>query len=165
MRIRFTQTLCAVAAFIHFVGCGDDPSNKDLFDSPSGQSLALSASIRAVHLTESAELLLFGAQWSIDAERVGNVVLEDQIFSEPTHLSVANGQGAAAEPRFFNRIPATYDADAIETALTSANQVWWVLDLQRLDRQWLVDWEGLVRDEPAARETSCTVAIRTSANG
>ena len=52
-----------------------------------------------------------------------------------------------------------------ETIIDSGKPVTLVVDLQRRDRQWLVDWEGGVRDEPGNRETSFTFQARESTQG
>lgn len=163
---RIWTALSLVAFGVMLLACGDDaPPSEDVFDDLSGDTLALTASTRALSVTLARPLARLSTQFADDMQLVENVVVVDQLFSEPEHMQVANGVGEAPEPRFDRRMEALYGDDRLSGSLALAARTYWVVDLQRLDREWLVDWRGLSRDEPDNRETQFTVSIRNTDHG
>lgn len=157
-------TALSVAAFgTFFLACGDDaPPSEDVFDTIRGEAVVLTPQTRALTVTLARPLARLSAQFADDMQLVENVVVVDQLFSEPTHMEVANGVGEASEPRFNQRMASLYGDDRLSGSLALATRTYWVVDLQRLDREWLVDWRGLERDTPENREEQFTVTIRNA---
>ncbi len=144
--------------------CGDDgPSGpRSSFEPEPEQGLAMSPAIRGLHAYPSDSFGGLHEKFAADSLVSDNVVFYEQVYSEFHHAQVG-GQPRQAPPRYHERVAAFYaDPDFADTLTGGFERTWWVLDLQRLDREWLVDWNGLERDEPDLRATSLSFTIRAT---
>jgi hypothetical protein len=137
--------------------CGDDEVDEITFLAPSTTPLALNDAIRGVRAEPFATFQNNLDIFERDLQSAKNVVIQLQIHSE-----YAQQRNSSFGFTFADQLRATRGAadgrggELIETA----EREWWVLDLQRLDREWLVDWAGLSRDEPDNRLVTFSVGTR-----
>lgn len=158
-RLLVSSTALAVA----LVACGDDgpPPARTAFLPPA--AVSMSTEVRGLTLFYTDSLRAITATLAQDQAAAANLVLHEQVYSEFAHVRVGNTP-RAPEPRFDIRMDGLYDDDRLGARVDGAGALYWLVDLQRLDRQWLVDWNGLERDEPDVRATSLTFAIRAEDN-
>ncbi len=159
MIMRLQTRLAPLIAVLALASCGDDEvtDRKSLLDP---QPLSMSSEVRGLSLlVEAVETL--GPRLAEDAEFADNLVYTEQIYSEFAHARVGNAD-RASEPRFDVRTGAFYDNTNFDSLRAEVPNHYWVVDLHRLDRNWLVDWNGLERDEPEVAPTSLTFGIRAS---
>lgn len=162
---ELTRLAVAASLALSVVACGDDGGgSSDTFGTLPPSSFELTDATRGLSATLTSPLNRLASQFADDANLADNLVVVDQLFSEPKHLEVANGVGEAIEPRFGERIGELYGNERLAGSLSLFETTYWVVDLQRLDRQWLVDWRGLERDVEGTRETEFTVAARAANN-
>ena len=151
--------LIVLAASVAAVSCGDEETS-DRTELLEPTSLAMTQEVRGISIfVESVETL--GPRLDQDALISDNLVYTEQIYSEFMHARVGNGP-RALEPRFDVRAGAFYDDARFDNIRSVMPNHYWVVDLHRLDREWLVDWNGLDRDEPELAPNSLTFAIRAS---
>lgn len=146
-------------AAVAFVACGDDDGNGARTDFLAPAPIAMSAEVRGITGFYTDSLRSIASKLDEDGAAAHNFVVHEQIYSEFTHVRVGN-QPRAPEPRFDVRMDALYGDDRIGTRLDDFDGLYWLVDLQRLDRDWLVDWNGLERDDADVRATSFTFSIR-----
>lgn len=157
--MRLETRLAPLVATLALASCGDDDVTErtSLLDP---QSVTMSAEVRGLSIfVEAVETL--GPRLTEDAEFADNLVYTEQIYSEFAHARVGN-RDRAPEPRFDVRTDAFYANANFDGLRTTVPNHYWVVDLHRLDRNWLVDWNGLARDEPEVAPTSLTFGIRAS---
>jgi len=148
--------LCALGSSIFFA-CGEEEVESDpTFLAPSATPLQIDASIRSIRLENLPSV--FGNIDIIerDIERVAHVVIEAQSFSE---FRASQTSGSAA-PRFQSEVAEVLNRDRVRPIVNAADHRTLVMDIQRLDREWLVDWTGLDRDSPDNRQSSLSFLAR-----
>lgn len=165
--LRWTAFACALA----FVACGDDAGpNADRWQELPASSVELTTANRGLHVTlaaisTTAPIERLSVQFADSASFASHLVVEEQLFSEPKHFEEVNGNGAIATPRLPQRIVDTYGDARIGGTMASFDSVYWLVDLQRLDRAWWVDWEGLERDSEGLRADEFTFGERAANHG
>lgn len=144
------------------VACSEEePAGPPEFLSPSSGSLVLNATNRALYAAPVRSLYTTLDVFGTDLDAANHVVLQSQMHSELGFLRTGDANAAS----FSDQIEEFWDEDfGVQLIDRADTQVTLVLDLHRMNREWLVDWRGLERDEPGARETSLTFQIRQSAN-
>lgn len=145
------------ALSIFLFACGDDTGPRTSFISPA--PVEVTAANRGLTIAATSSSLSLATRLTDDQAQASRLVVVDQIYSEYEHAKVGEVD-RAPEPRFDVRMPATYETEDFRPSLDGAGSTYWVVDLQRLDREWLVDWNGLSRDEPEVREESLTFTVR-----
>jgi hypothetical protein len=135
--------------------CGDDPV-VPAFVPPPATPLALDSETRGLYVHALQSQFANSRSFGADLERAGAVVLHAQIFGEYEKTQT----GSAADAKFENVIDSIHDEDEYGALVAAAEREYVVLDLLRLDRQWLVDWEGIGRDSADNRATAMSFAIR-----
>ena len=162
--LRWMVASCAIA----LIACGDDAGpNADRWQVLPASSVELTNDNRGLHVTlvglsTTAPIERLSDQVADSAAFTSTLVVEEQLFSESKHFELVNGNGAIAEPRFPGRIEETYSDARLGDTLAAFEDVVWLVDLQRLDRGWWVDWSGLERDSEELRATEFTLAERAA---
>lgn len=151
--------ILALAAVTVLAACGDD-SGPDFIPPPDPSPITLTPELRAISVdVEAVETLT--PRIAQDAPLVRNMVYTEQIYSEFRHAQVGTSE-RATEPRFDVRAGDFYDNTSFDELRGEVPNHYWVVDLHRLNNEWLVDWDGLTRDEPDQAPTSLTFDIRAS---
>lgn len=138
------------------VACGDEPEPDPEFLAAPGAAITLSNDLRGINLRPLQSL--FGNPDFVvrDFQAASAAVIELQTYGEFEQTQSAD----RTAPRITSRIEALYDQAAVGPAIVAADRRYLVVDLQRLDRQWVNDWRGLDRDSPDNRAQSLTFQIR-----
>lgn len=159
MRLRcLAERMIPLAfSFVVVAACGDEEPSEVAFVAPPSQPLAMTPEMRGITVEPVRSLFNNLDVFQRDLGAARNVVFVSQIHSE-----YAQRTNAAGGPSFSARLAATRAGaeGRVGTAIDTADREWWVVDLQRLDREWLVDWTGGVRDEPDNRLANFTVGVR-----
>lgn len=150
---------CASLVAICSAGCGDEEP-VPTFVAPPEVPLALTAETRGLYVHALQSQFANADAFESDRERANAVVLHAQIFGEYE----ATQSAAASDAKFENVIDSIFDQDRYGDLVTGEVRSYFVVDLQRLDRQWLVDWEGLGRDSADNRATAMSFLIRTDSH-
>ncbi|MBN1947243.1 MAG: hypothetical protein JW797_16345 [Bradymonadales bacterium] len=136
-------------------GCGGEEGNGPSSTFPDNPGpVTIGADQRGLPLELYRSNLSNRAKYNTHASQVGALFLYEQIWSE--YLQATEGRIDAA--KLDVRIEDLFENFDQEIALFDDHYL--VVDLQRRDRQWLVDWTGGVRDEPENREESMTFTRR-----
>jgi hypothetical protein len=156
------RALAPVAALCALAACGDDGPTTPEFLSQPGAALTLDPSLRGINM-QALNSLFGNADLFLerDAAVANDVVIEGQAYSE---FAQTQSQDRRA-PRISEQVARIVEDDRVGPFVDSAATRYLVVDLQRLDREWLVDWEGLARDEADVREQSLTFQIRADEHG
>jgi hypothetical protein len=144
------------------VACSEEePAGPPEFLATSSGTLALNPSNRALFATPIRSLYTTVDVFGTDLDVANHVILQSQMHSELGFLRTGDANAAS----FSQQIEEFWDEDfGVQIIDRADTQVTLVLDLHRMNREWLVDWRGLERDEPGNRESSFTFQIRQSAN-
>ena len=144
------------------IACSEEePAGPPEFLAPSAGSLALTPANRALFATPVRSLYTTLDVFGADLDTANHVILQSQMHSELGFLRSGDANAAS----FSKQIEDFWDEDfGVQLIDRADTQVTLVLDLQRMNREWLVDWRGLERDEPGNRETSFTFQLRQSEN-
>ncbi len=146
-------------------GCGDDEVPPIELEVPSGQ-ITVTDGLRAIPAEPFRSLETAVDVFTRDLNSAGSTTLTVQLFDEVRFASTNDRRQSTLADRlddfwFFENQGGLSGVG--ETIRASGKPVTLVIDIQRRDRQWLVDWEGGVRDEPGNRESSFTFQFRESA--
>lgn len=145
------------------VACGDDtPSARTSFEEPA--PVSLTAANRGLSLRYNASLRSAAALVAGDQEMATAGVIHTQVYAEDIHARVGETP-RAPEPRIDVQLDEVYEDETIAPLISGFGTRYWVVDLQRLDREWLVDWNGLDRDSPDSRLASLTFTYRAQEEG
>jgi len=140
--------------------CGDDaPPARTALNAPL--ALTVTPEMRGLAVRYSTSLVSLAAQFQTDAADAAARVVHEQVYSEVAHSGVG-GEPRRVEPRIDRRLAALYGDPATAPLVGADARTYWAINLHRLDREWLVDWNGLERDEPANRDTALTFTIRAT---
>lgn len=157
--MKHTPILCVVCT-LALAACGDDGDGaRTSYLDP--QPIAMSAEVRGILGHYTGSLSAVASKLDADVEAAANFVLHEQVYSEFEHARVGS-QPRATEPRFDVRVGAAYADPALGPRLDTFSDLYWVVDFQRVDRGWLVDWNGLERDDPDVRQTAFTFSARAA---
>ena len=138
--------------------CGSDDSVKEealAFAEPTAEGITLEKASRGVfiHLSEALSANYVG--FSEIPTHAGALILYEQIFSESRSLTARPN---SRDPNYERCIEEVYDHDRVGETMTMFDRTYFVIDFERLDGEWLVDWEGGARDDPENREESMNFA-------
>ena len=94
------------------------------------------------------------SKYGTHADQVGALFIYEQIYSEYRHATT--GRGTAAD--FDNRMEVIFldSAEGYADEVQLFDERYIIVDLQRRDREWLVDWDGAERDTPENRLENLT---------
>ena len=146
MWFRLTSCLVLSSVFSFVVACGDDPPPAEpTFPSNPG-GITLEANQIGMPLELNRSYAANRVKYDTHAGNIGALFIYEQIFSEYVAATEANGHTDLPE-----RLDDLYEEFEDEIALFDTEYL--VIDLQRWDREWIVDWIGGTRDEPENRET------------
>jgi hypothetical protein len=141
--------------------CGEDePAPPPGYLTDPGAPLALETPLRGLPVLAEDSLQTARQAFGQDIGRAGHLVIQLQIFDQ-LHFFRTNSAGESVLDR---RLDALMGGPVGELIRASDVPITLTVDLQRLDRQWLVDWRGLDRDAPGVRETSFTFQARDQRN-
>lgn len=151
--------LPALAASLALAACGDD-SGSGTIPPPDPTPITMTPELRAISVDVEGVGSLT-PRLVDDAPRVQNMVYTEQVYSEFRHAQVGTAS-RSAEPRFDTRVEDFYADTRFDSLRETIPNHYWVVDLHRLDQEWLVDWDGLERDEPEQAPLSLTFGIRAT---
>jgi len=138
--------LLAVSGTLFLAGCGDDPVPPEpTFPSNPG-AITLGSDQLGLPMELNRSYTANREKYATHADDVSAVFIYEQIWSE--YVQATEAEGRAELP---DRVDDIYEEFSTELALF--DETYLVVDLQRLDREWLVDWIGGSRDEPENRDT------------
>jgi len=160
MRRIVTAVLCAAALPLALAACGDDGEKEPGFLDVSETPLSLENGTRGLYVHAMQSQYSNAEVFERDTDFANAVVLHAQVFSEYEQTQSAS----TSAPRFDGRIEDMYDS-SLGDLVRGADTTVFVLDLLRLDRQWLTDWRGLDRDSPDVREQVFSFQARADAEG
>jgi hypothetical protein len=147
------------------VACGDDETLPTEFETPSGQ-ITITDAIRGLPVEPMTSVETAVDVFTTDLGTAGSTTLTVQLFDEVRFAASNDRRSSTLANRlddfWFLENPSGRTGVG-QTIINSGKPVTLVVDIQRRDREWLVDWEGGVRDEPGNRETSFTFQFRESA--
>jgi hypothetical protein len=112
--------------------------------------ITLSAETRGVPVELVRATVANAARYGAVEDAATAAFLYAEIYSE--YVQATDGAGGRTD--LPDRVDDIYDELGDEIAAFEDHYV--IVDLQRRDRAWLVDWEGRERDEPENREGSMT---------
>lgn len=146
--MRLHRSLWIVCISMLFVvgGCGDDPPPPEPSFPSNPGAITLNVSQVALPLELNRSYGANRVKYETHAEDVGAIFIYEQIYSE--YVAATEGNGRTDLPE---RLDDLYED--FEDEITLFDTEYLVIDLQRWDREWLLDWSGGTRDEPENRET------------
>ncbi|MCA9566009.1 MAG: hypothetical protein KC561_21075, partial [Myxococcales bacterium] len=143
---RLAWLFAIVGTFGLLLGCGEDPpEEKPTFPENPG-AITISAEQRGLRMenTRSTRTQAASGKFESLQDSAGALFIPVQTYSEYVQ------QGAPGEPELDENVDALVDEFADQLMLF--DEIYLVVDLQRLDRTWLADWDGLQRDVPENRD-------------
>lgn len=146
-------------ACLALAACGDDPAVRTDYLDPT--PVTFNADNRGLTIQNGASLTSLSAKLAEDVTSAPAAVIVEQIYSERVHVA-EGGTPRDPVPRFDNSISTLEDNTAVMNALADVQRTYWVVDLQRLDREWLVDWNGVGRDAEDTRNPAMTFSYRAT---
>lgn len=155
MRSNWLLATLIAPATLALAACAEEPQDPEFISAP-GAPLTLTNATRGLNIHAMQSLYNNTDVVARDLAAAESVVLWSQTFSEYEATQV----GAGSEPRLENRVAAILDEPDLGPLVAGAGRRYLTVDLQRLDREWIVDWRGLDRDAPDVRQQSLTFQVR-----
>jgi hypothetical protein len=158
MRIRLTA-LPAVVSLLMLPFCADEvvPPPPPTF--PAASALEISVEQRAFPIEVLRSYHANLSKYEFHSEDVGALFVLEQVHSEYWDATEGSPSGGDLD----RRIDTLYEDAGYAAALARYDPIYFVVDFQRRDREWLVDWEGRLRDEEINRGTF-TFGVRRDEN-